>query len=230
MGGPMAVAGNNSYLCHNVYWDGAEWKILSNSSGQGGFGAIIAMENHWGGSGSGTGGAISFRVSSGPVSPNVATNLVTPFWLNDTGVGATKLTVWDLIYVTSFTHSDIRQKKNIQSISRPLDKVLRLRGVEFEWNQENPQSKNFPEGKQIGVIAQEVEREFPELVTKDSQGYKMVAYDKLAPILIEAVKEQEMQVKSQQNEIGALKKDHQAQIDSLKQKIDALESKLTTKK
>ena len=47
---------------------------------------------------------------------------------------------------------------------------------------------------QIGVIAQEVEMEFPEIVSTNEKGYKMVDYTKLTPILVEAVKEQQQQI------------------------------------
>ena len=58
---------------------------------------------------------------------------------------------------------------------------------------------HFEEGRQIGLIAQEVEAVFPELVKTDSQGYKAVSYEKLTAVLVEAMKEQQAKI----SELGA---------------------------
>ena len=68
----------------------------------------------------------------------------------------------------------------------------------FAWNRQAFPDRGFPAGKQIGFIAQEVERSLPELVDTDDKGYKTIAYTKLIPILVEAIK-------SQQRQIDALK-------------------------
>ena len=62
--------------------------------------------------------------------------------------------------------------------------MAQLRGVRFAWK-DSDQGK----GPQIGVIAQEVEAVYPEVVSTDDQGYKSVAYGKLVGVLVEAVKE-----------------------------------------
>ena len=83
--------------------------------------------------------------------------------------------------------SDSRLKKSVETIPSALEKILSLRGVTFEWKQEEFPERNFADGTQIGLIAQEVEEVFPELV---SQGeYKSVSYASLVSPLIEAVKE-----------------------------------------
>ena len=83
--------------------------------------------------------------------------------------------------------SDSRLKTAVTTIPSALDKILSLRGVTFEWKQEEFPERNFADGTQIGLIAQEVEEVFPELV---SQGeYKAVSYASLVSPLIEAVKE-----------------------------------------
>jgi hypothetical protein len=64
--------------------------------------------------------------------------------------------------------------------------VRRLRGVSFEWRDNAPPGHHGPD---LGVIAQEVEEVFPELVKTDEQGYKRVNYVGLIAPLIEAVKE-----------------------------------------
>ena len=70
-----------------------------------------------------------------------------------------------------------------------MDTVKKIRGVSFEWN-DKAKSVGAPAGqKQIGVVAQEVETVFPELVSSSADGYKAVDYTKLTAVLIEAVKE-----------------------------------------
>ena len=94
--------------------------------------------------------------------------------------GTALATSWD-------NTSDSRLKTAVETIPSALEKILSLRGVTFEWKQEEFPERNFTEGTQIGLIAQEVEEVFPELV---SQGeYKAVSYANLVSPLIEAVKE-----------------------------------------
>ena len=86
--------------------------------------------------------------------------------------------------VTAFASSDERLKDNIHIIPNALEKVKKLSGVTFEWN--NLSDKT---GSDVGVIAQEVEKVLPEVVTTRDDGYKAVRYEKLIPLLIEAIKE-----------------------------------------
>ena len=65
--------------------------------------------------------------------------------------------------------------------------------------------KNFSIEKQIGLIAQDVEKVFPELVVTDSEGYKSVAYQNLVAVLIEAVKEQQKSINQLKKEVELLK-------------------------
>jgi endosialidase-like protein len=71
--------------------------------------------------------------------------------------------------------------------------VRRLRGVSFEWR-DDVQSGHS--GKDLGVIAQEVEQVFPELVHTDDRGYKTVNYLGLIAPLIEAVKELDIRLQA----------------------------------
>ena len=79
--------------------------------------------------------------------------------------------------------------------------------VYYDWRTQEFPDRNFSKEKQIGVIAQEVEKEFPELVETNGDGYKSVDYTKLTPILIEAVKTQQSQIKELKDEISELKKE-----------------------
>lgn len=85
--------------------------------------------------------------------------------------------------------SDLRFKKDIQPLSNSLNNVLQLRGVNYYWKQEDFPEKYFTSTKQIGVIAQELEKIYPEIVFTEKNGYKSVDYARLTPILLEAVKE-----------------------------------------
>jgi hypothetical protein len=89
--------------------------------------------------------------------------------------------------------SDKRLKKNIQQISDALNKVLALRGVEFEWIN-NYQDTSFDNSRNIGLIAQEVEKVIPEVVDTDKVGYKSVHYGNLVALLVEAIREQQGQI------------------------------------
>jgi hypothetical protein len=78
-------------------------------------------------------------------------------------------------------YSDERVKENIKTIDNSLEKVNKLRGVEF--------NKIGEDKKSIGVIAQEIEKVLPEVVKTDDEGMKSVAYGNVVGVLIEAVKE-----------------------------------------
>ena len=100
--------------------------------------------------------------------------------------------------------SDERFKKNIQNIDTPLSKVLSLRGVYYYWDLDNPDVQEIDSSKQIGMIAQEVEKILPELVNTDSNGYKSVEYSRVVAVLIEAMKEQQKTIDEQKDMINDL--------------------------
>ena len=97
------------------------------------------------------------------------------------------------------SNSDITIKENIETIPNALDKVLNLRGVEYDRidMEGNPHH--------IGVIAQEIEEVIPEVVSTNEEGIKSVAYGNLVGVLIEAVKEQQKQIDDLKNEIKSIK-------------------------
>jgi hypothetical protein len=72
----------------------------------------------------------------------------------------------------SWNSSDVRFKKNILPISGALEKVLKVSGNSFEFRNDEFKDYHFAEGKQYGFIAQELEKEFPEVVKTESDGYK----------------------------------------------------------
>jgi hypothetical protein len=93
--------------------------------------------------------------------------------------------------------SDIRYKKDIKPLENALEKVLKLNGVTYLWKTSEFPAKNFTKDLQIGVIAQELEKVYPQLVVTDTDGYKSVDYSKLTPILLEAIKEQQVMIHAQ---------------------------------
>ena len=87
--------------------------------------------------------------------------------------------------VTAFYSSDRRMKDNITPIENSLEKVTQLGGYEFDWNHVSP----YEGMHDIGVIAQEVLKVAPEAVAKRENDMLAVRYEKLVPLLIEAIKE-----------------------------------------
>ena len=90
---------------------------------------------------------------------------------------------------TCFSCSDIVYKKSIRPLEYVLSKVGKIRGISFQWKKTNNSLGIVKNKKQIGVIAQEIEQVYPELVEVAGNNVKVVDYSKLAAVLIEAVKE-----------------------------------------
>ncbi len=86
--------------------------------------------------------------------------------------------------------SDLAMKENVSTLEDPLAKVMQIRGTEYDWKEGNKSYK----GHDVGVIAQDVERVLPEAVSTKPDGTKGVHYNKLIPLLIEAVKDLSQQV------------------------------------
>ena len=98
--------------------------------------------------------------------------------------------------IVAYYTSDKRLKDNIQPIENALDRVNQLGGYTFDWNEELQKARK---GHDIGVIAQEVQSTFPEVVVERDNGYLGVDYQKLVPVLIEAIKELSAKVKELEN-------------------------------
>ena len=94
--------------------------------------------------------------------------------------------------VVAYASSDERLKDNIELISNPIEKVQSLKGVTWNWNENADElQQSLPN---VGVIAQDVEKVLPQLVTDRDNGFKGVDYAKLTGLLIEAVKDQQKQI------------------------------------
>ena len=95
--------------------------------------------------------------------------------------------------ITAFASSDATLKENITPISNAIDKVLSISGNTFTWNEKS--IYNGEEG--TGIIAQEIEAlGLPGVTETRQDGTKAVRYDRLVPLLIEAIKELDTKVKS----------------------------------
>ena len=109
-------------------------------------------------------------------------------------------------------HSDIRLKESIHPLNDndSLQRLLRLNPVSYLWKENTPSSlrNGSPEGRQIGLIAQEVGKHIPEVVKDEplyEEDYKGVDYARLTTLLIGAVKEQQKQIESLKSEVTMLK-------------------------
>ena len=104
--------------------------------------------------------------------------------------------------------SDKRLKKNIRIIENASEKLQKIRGVTyyFDENVYTKDIKNLPNTEQIGVIAQEVEKVLPQLVTETENGIKKVDYSSLTAFLIQVNKEQEDKILSQETKIQKIER------------------------
>ena len=99
--------------------------------------------------------------------------------------------------VVAFSTSDKRLKENIKPLDNALDKINKINGVEFDWKKLTEKEKETIHGNtghDVGVIAQEIEEVLPEVVQTRDNGYKAVKYEKIVPLLIEAIKELKQEI------------------------------------
>jgi len=95
-------------------------------------------------------------------------------------------------------------KQNINPIQNALDKVMGLNGVYYNYRYNQYPELKLPETDQVGLLAEDVEKVLPEIVHEDGDGNKLVAYIKLTPLLIEAIKEQQETINKLQDRIEKL--------------------------
>ncbi len=141
-------------------------------------------------------------------------------WVNDsaTKTWAVKYNGQDKFYVLGSgqayaygwnTISDSTVKENIHQIKNALDKVLLLNGVTYNFKAavsisgNIPQYKEFCSTRQMGLLAQSVERVAPEAVTTTGDGLKTVAYGNLVSLLVEAIKDEDKKVTRLQGQLDS---------------------------
>ena len=114
--------------------------------------------------------------------------------------------------------SDKRYKKNIEPIENALDKLLEISGVYYKWNGASPFADK--ERVHLGVIAQEVQKVFPQAVTEDEHGYLMVSTATLVPVLIEGMRE----LKNENDALQAAQAEWREQSAAFERRVAALEA------
>ena len=159
--------------------------------------------------GGGNIGTIDLR-SGGSATVYLSSNGVSYFTGGNVAIGGTTagypLDVNGIIRGSNVAASDIRWKKEITPIKNALDKVTQLKGVHFKWKDAK---KGL--GLQIGVIAQEVEKVIPEVVTTSdsSDGQKGLSCTGIDAVLVEAIKVQQKEIEALKSELLELKKKYQ---------------------
>lgn len=116
--------------------------------------------------------------------------------------------------------SDMRLKTNIRSIPDALERICRMKGVEFEWIDKTDREKD----KQIGFLGQELMEILPEVVDNNNDHYS-VQYGSITSILVEAVKEQQKIIENSRQENVQLR----SELESLKERMQAIEAALGKK-
>lgn len=147
-----------------------------------------------------------------------AGNGTTALQVYNSSSGAVAMAVSDSGNVTAanFTMtSDQRFKKDVKPLTGQLDKIVAMNPVSFTWNSLAQAHGIVEKDRQIGFIAQDVEKLFPEAVRTAEDGYKSVNYSALASPIVESVKE-----------LDAKLKEKDAQIEKLEKRIEKLESQL----
>ena len=145
--------------------------------------------------------------------------------------------IWANAHITT---SDIRLKKNIKNLDNSLEKVLKLRGVSYDWKNDSAAA-----GPQIGLIAQEVEPLFPEVVSSKGNGkaMKAVNYSALIAPIIESIKtlyakilalitsdeKQNLEIKELKRENDKLKLEMKQQQESFDLRMKKLEAQSANK-
>jgi hypothetical protein len=111
-------------------------------------------------------------------------------------------------------YSDRRLKENINNIDRCIEKIQSITGVYFTQNKLAEKFGYNDYKKQIGLIAQQISAVFPEAISiapfdadvdgnsKSGENYLTINYDKLIPLLVEAIKEQQKEIKELLHKIG----------------------------
>ena len=90
--------------------------------------------------------------------------------------------------------SDRRFKKDIEPLDDALATVEKLCGISYSWRRDEFPDRSFEAGRQMGLIAQDVQEVLPGSVRERSDGYLSIEYNSLVPLLVEAIKEQQKQI------------------------------------
>lgn len=157
----------------------------------------------------------SVAISTGTIQQAMGLTVNTASYILSLGVGTTASgTVGEIRAtneITAYYTSDIRFKENITAIPDPITMIDQIRGVYFDWKDDYIAARGGEDGffvrkHDVGVIAQEIEAVLPEIVATRDDGSKAVKYEKLVPLLIEAIKSQQADIDLLKSEIQKIKK------------------------
>ena len=193
---------------NTVYWDGSEWvessALQNNGTNLTATGDVAV-----------NGGDITTTASTFNLANTNATTVNIAGASTTTSISASSGTTTvnnDLSVSGNFYNpSDMRLKKNIETLQDVLGKLEQIRGVSFEYKDQ----EKYTQGAKIGVIAQEINKVYPELVTTGDDGFLQVDYTQLTGILIQAVKEQQKQMEAMKAKLSG----QQKQIDQIMKKL-----------
>ena len=118
--------------------------------------------------------------------------------------------------------SDARLKTNILPFAPVLNKLVRLQPVHFDWKMSQYPEYHFGAGRNAGLLAQDVESVFPEMVTTDEHGFKMVNYSELPYLTLAAIRE----LKFENDSLRAQLAQRQRELEELRQQVDAVGARL----
>ncbi len=117
--------------------------------------------------------------------------------INSLGVGMAASTTAGRIDasndIVGFSTSDIRLKKDISVIENASKLLSQLRGVSYVWDEQSKAIHGYS-GKDYGIIAQDVEKVFPEMIQHRDNGYMAVRYERLIGVLVAALNEQNLRI------------------------------------
>ncbi|MBL8874732.1 MAG: tail fiber domain-containing protein [Phycisphaerae bacterium] len=141
----------------------------------------------------------------------IGTTQTGSFLLAVNGTAANRTGTWSVM-------SDARLKKDIRNVQRgTLDRLLELRGVEFEYTDEAVAERNVASGPMVGFLAQDVESVFPEWIECDEQGMRYVTERGTTALLVEALRD----LRSEKDrEIAELKATHAERLRTEIQRVE----------
>jgi hypothetical protein len=115
--------------------------------------------------------------------------------------------------------SDIRYKKDLIPVSNILTDLKAIGVYTYAWDIQDFPEKGFSAERQLGVIAQELEPYFPELVLTDREGYKTVDYSKLSAVLLQGLNEQQKEIEMLREELSESQNEWAKRLSALEQKF-----------
>jgi len=113
-------------------------------------------------------------------------------------------------------NSDRRLKTDVEDLEAVLGSLKNIDPVRYRFKDE----QSHPAGEQLGLVAQEVQKEFPELVSEGASGMLSVSYTKFSAVLLKGLQEQQSTIEEQQAQISGLK----AENEEIKERLAALEA------